>query len=192
MTEKVETAPLRLHVNGETHVVPVSAERTLLSVLRDDLDLTGTKYSCGEAQCGACIVLLDDDPVPACVTPAVSAAGRAVLTIEGLAQGGPAQGGPAQGGGEKLGHRRGEERAPLDGEGLHPVQQAFIAETAMQCGYCTPGMIMQAVALLRRQARPSDAEIVQAMNGNLCRCGVYPQIVRAVRRAAEQLAVEGP
>ncbi len=182
MTEKVETASLRLHVNGETHVVSVSAERTLLSVLRDDLDLTGTKYGCGEAQCGACIVLLDDDPVPACALPAASAVGRAVLTIEGL----------AQGGGEGEGDRLGAERAPLDGEGLHPVQRAFIAETAMQCGYCTPGMIMQAVALLRRQARPSDAEIVHAMNGNLCRCGVYPQILRAVRRAAELLAVQGP
>ncbi|MDQ3701382.1 MAG: (2Fe-2S)-binding protein [Chloroflexota bacterium] len=182
MREKIETAPLRLRVNGEIHEVPVSAERTLLSVLRDDLDLTGAKYGCGEAQCGACIVLLDDEPVPACVTPAVSAAGRAVLTIEGLAEGGA---GP-------LGERSGEERAPHEGEGLHPVQQAFIAETAMQCGYCTPGMIMQAVALLRRQARPSDAEIVEAMNGNVCRCGVYPQIVRAVRRAAEQLAVERP
>lgn len=182
MAEKIETAPLRLRVNGETHVVPVSAERTLLSVLRDDLDLTGTKYGCGEAQCGACIVLLDDEPVPACVTPAVSAAGRAVLTIEGLATVG--RGAP--------GDPQASEHTPHEGEGLHPVQQAFIAETAMQCGFCTPGMIMQAVALLRRQARPSGAQIVQAMNGNLCRCGVYPQIVRAVRRAAEQLAVEGP
>ncbi|HEX2184102.1 MAG TPA: 2Fe-2S iron-sulfur cluster-binding protein, partial [Chloroflexota bacterium] len=134
-------------MNGVGHTVPAGAERSLLSVLRDDLDLTGTKYGCGEAQCGACIVLIDGQPFPACVTPARAAAGRAVLTIEGLA---PASAAPEAEGGD----------GPAASGALHPVQRAFVEEVAMQCGYCTPGMVMTAVALLRQNPHPSEAEIV--------------------------------
>jgi aerobic-type carbon monoxide dehydrogenase small subunit (CoxS/CutS family) len=148
-----------LHVNGERRAVAAAAERSLLSVLRDDLDLTGAKYGCGEAQCGACIVLVDGAPLPACVTPVAAAAGRQVLTIEGLARNGT----------------------------LHPLQQAFVDAGAMQCGYCTPGMIMMALALLRQTPRPTEAEIVRFMQGNVCRCGVYPRIVRAIQEAAAAL-----
>ncbi|HUF51522.1 MAG TPA: (2Fe-2S)-binding protein [Longimicrobiales bacterium] len=147
---------LELHVNGEVRRVDVDPSRTLLSVLRDDLDLTGSKYGCGEGQCGACTVLLDGRAVRSCVTPVASAAARPVVTIEGLA--------------------RGNE--------LHPVQQAFIAETALQCGYCTTGMVLSSVALLSRDRAPGEAEIRRALDGNVCRCGTYPRIVAAVRRAA--------
>jgi isoquinoline 1-oxidoreductase alpha subunit len=154
----MQMLPIELDVNGARRTVRATPDRNLLSVLRDDLDLTGTKYGCGEGQCGACTVLVDGQPVLACITPVVGAIGRAVETIEGLA----------------------------DGDRLHPLQQAFVDETAMQCGYCTPGMIMNALALLRRQAAPSEAEIVRHMQNNICRCGSYPRIVRAVRRAAAE------
>src|SRR5438093_7122397 len=127
-----------LEVNGISQRVNASPERSLLSVLRDDLDLTGAKYGCGEGQCGACTVLLDGQPVFSCITPIVGAIGRSVETIEGLA---------------------------TDGQ-LHPLQQAFVDRTAMQCGYCTPGMVMNALALLRRNPDPSDDEIVRHMQGN--------------------------
>jgi aerobic-type carbon monoxide dehydrogenase small subunit (CoxS/CutS family) len=153
----MQILPIELQVNGTRHAVRATPDRTLLSVLRDDLDLTGAKYGCGEGQCGACTVLLDGQPVLACITPIVGAIGRAVETIEGVAS----------------------------GETLHPLQQAFVEETAMQCGYCTPGMIMSALALLRRQPDPSEDEIVRHMQNNVCRCGSYPRIVRAVRRAAK-------
>jgi aerobic-type carbon monoxide dehydrogenase small subunit (CoxS/CutS family) len=146
-----------LVVNGTRRRIEGDAERSLLGVLRDDLDLTGTKYGCGEAQCGACTVLVDGQPVRSCVTPLRAAAGKQVTTIEGL---------------ERSGR-------------LHPLQQAFLEADALQCGYCTPGMILSGVALLTRSPRPSEAEIVRAMGGNLCRCGAYPRIVAAVRRAAE-------
>jgi aerobic-type carbon monoxide dehydrogenase small subunit (CoxS/CutS family) len=120
------------------------------------LDLTGTKYGCGEAQCGACTVLVDGSPTPACVTSAASVAGKSITTIEGIEQ---------------------------DGR-LHPVQEAFLEADAMQCGYCTAGMIVEAVALLRRTPEPSEAEIAQAMEGHVCRCCTYPRIVRAIRLAA--------
>ena len=124
-----------------------------------DLDLTGAKYGCGEGQCGACTVLIDGQPTLSCIAPVFSAVGRAVLTIEGVAE----------------------------GEKLHPLQQAFVDCTAMQCGYCTPGMVMSALALLRRNADPSDDEIVQHMQGNVCRCGSYPRILEAIRQAAKVL-----
>jgi len=150
-------ARLELLVNGAPHRVDVDGERSLLSVLRDDLDLTGSKYGCGEGQCGACTVLVDGRPTRSCMTKAASVAGRPIATIEGLEQNGR----------------------------LHPVQSAFADAAAMQCGYCTPGMIMEAVALLRRKADPSAPEIARALEGHICRCGTYPRIVRAVQRAAE-------
>lgn len=153
----MQPLPIELTVNGQRHSVQATPQSTLLAVLRDELDLTGTKYGCGEGQCGACTVLLDGQPTFACITPVMLAMGRNVETIEGVAA----------------------------GDQLHPLQQAFVDETAMQCGYCTPGMVMSALALLRRNPDPSEAEIVQHMNGNICRCGSYPRIVRAVRRAAE-------
>jgi aerobic-type carbon monoxide dehydrogenase small subunit (CoxS/CutS family) len=147
---------VQIDVNGKRYPVDLEPERPLLTVLRDELGLTGTKYGCGEGQCGACTVLLGDTMVHACVTPVASAAGKRITTIEGL------------------------ER---DGS-LHPVQQAFIAEGAMQCGYCTPGMIMAGVALLRANSSPSADEIGRALEGNVCRCGTYPRVVAAIQRAA--------
>jgi aerobic-type carbon monoxide dehydrogenase small subunit (CoxS/CutS family) len=152
----MQVLPLELRVNGERRTVHATPDRSLLGVLRDDLDLTGAKYGCGEGQCGACTVLLDGQPVFSCITPVVGAIGRSVETIEGLAG---------------------------DGQ-LHPLQQAFVDRTAMQCGYCTPGMVMTALALLRRNPEPSDDEIVRHMQGNVCRCGSYPRIVAAIRQAA--------
>ncbi|HKW96254.1 MAG TPA: (2Fe-2S)-binding protein [Bryobacteraceae bacterium] len=147
-----------LEVNGTRRTVNASPERSLLSVLRDDLDLTGAKYGCGEGQCGACTVLLDGRAVRSCITPVSAAAGKQITTIEGL------------------------ERDGI----LHPLQEAFIQAGAMQCGYCTPGMIMNGVSLLTANAHPTDAEIIHAMQGNICRCGTYPRIVEAVRLAAKR------
>lgn len=145
-----------LEVNGRAHRVETDPRRSLLEVLREDLKLTGTKYGCGEGQCRACTVLLDGRPAVSCLTPVQAAAGKTIVTIEGLARDGA----------------------------LHPVQKAFADEGAMQCGYCTPGMLLNAVALLDRNPRPSDSQIVDALNGNLCRCCGYPRILAAVRRAA--------
>jgi aerobic-type carbon monoxide dehydrogenase small subunit (CoxS/CutS family) len=156
-------ASIRFTVNGKASSVDTDPERSLLEVLREDLGLTGTKYGCGEAQCGACTVLLDVQPVPSCVTPVTAAQGRQIVTIEGLA---------------------------LDGA-LHPVQQAFLDEGAVQCGYCTPGMILGTVALLRAHSKPTDAQIVDGLNGNLCRCNDYHRIQSAVRRAAESMGKRG-
>jgi carbon-monoxide dehydrogenase small subunit len=150
-------------VNGREHTVSADAERSLLDVLREDLQLTGTKYGCGEGQCGACTVLLDGEPVRSCITPAAQAAGKEVLTIEGLAR----------------------------GDALHPVQQAFLSEWAFQCGSCTPGMVMATVALLRLTPQPTDEQVLSALNGNLCRCCDYPKILKAVRRASELSARAG-
>ena len=149
---------MRLDVNGESHEVAVDAERTLLSVLRHELGLTGTKYGCGEGNCGACTVLLGTDATRSCITPVVSAVGREVTTIEGLAA----------------------------GDTLHPVQDAFIEHTAFQCAYCTPGFIMSTVALLSRNPHPGDGEIRSALSGHICRCGAYVRILRAVQASAEQ------
>ncbi len=148
-------ARLILMVNGSERRVEAPAEETLLSVLRNRLQLTGTKYGCGEGECGACTVLLNGRPVRSCRTRIGEAAGKKITTIEGLEQ---------------------------DGR-LHPVQQAFLEQEAFQCAYCTPGMIMHAVGLLQANALPSDEEIVRAMNSNICRCGTYPRIVAAVRQA---------
>jgi isoquinoline 1-oxidoreductase subunit alpha len=146
---------IELRVNGVIHRADVEPAMPLLWVLRDVLGLTGTKFGCGIGQCGACTVHLDGAPVRSCQLPAGSAAGRAVTTIEGLAA-----------------------------FGAHPVQEAWIAEQVPQCGYCQSGQIMSAAALLARVSRPTDAEIDAAMSGNLCRCGTYQRIRRAVRRAA--------
>jgi isoquinoline 1-oxidoreductase alpha subunit len=145
-----------LAVNGSKLSVDADDSQMLLGVLRDDLGLTGTKYGCGEGQCGACTVLIDGSAVKSCVTPLSRAAGRRITTIEGLASNGR----------------------------LHPVQQAFLDAEALQCGYCTPGMIMLGAALLSKNPRPSEDEISQAMEGNICRCGTYPRIVRAIAQAA--------
>lgn len=147
---------MELRVNGELRRVDVDPRRSLLSVLRDDLGLTGCKYGCGEAQCGSCTVLLDGAPVNSCVTTMSSVGDQEVRTVESLA----------------------------DGDTLHPVQEAFIETGAMQCGYCITGMIMSAVALLESDPDPSEATITRHLDGNVCRCGVYPRIVRAVQRAA--------
>jgi len=149
-------AAITLIVNGTERKAEATAGESLLSVLRYRLGLTGTKYGCGEGQCGACTVLLEGKAVRSCITPAESAAGKKILTIEGLSQ---------------------------DGR-LAPAQQAFLEEEAFQCGYCTPGMIMSAHALLAANPQPSEEEIKQRMNGNVCRCGTYPRIVAAIRRAA--------
>lgn len=147
---------MKLTVNGKVREIQSDPERPLLEVLREDLGLTGVKYGCGEGQCRACTVLLDGKAVTSCATPVRAAAGKKVVTIEGLAA----------------------------GERLHAVQQAFLDEGAMQCGYCVPGMILTTSALLERNRRPGEAQIVEALNGNLCRCSGYPRIVAAVRRAA--------
>ena len=133
------------------------SDRPLLSVLRDDLDLTGTKYGCGEGQCAACTVLVDGQPIHSCITKVGSVSGKHITTIEGLERGGK----------------------------LHPVQEAFLEADALQCGYCTPGMILGVVALLERNPHPQDAEIASALNGHICRCGTYPRIIRAVHAAAK-------
>ena len=146
----------QLEVNGTRRRIDADSERTLLSVLRDDLDLTGTKYGCGEGQCAACTVLVEGQPVKSCLTRVGAVAGKRIVTIEGLAPEG----------------------------GLNPVQEAFLDADAMQCGWCTPGMILGAVALLARTPHPSDAEIVSGMNGHICRCGTYPRVVKAIRQAA--------
>jgi aerobic-type carbon monoxide dehydrogenase small subunit (CoxS/CutS family) len=149
------TQALELQINGQRHRVEADPSKSLLSVLRDDLDLTGSKYGCGEGQCGACTVLLDGRPVRSCITPVGNVGDRPVVTIEGVARNGT----------------------------LHPVQTAFLSETALQCGYCTAGMIMSAVGLLNRQPNPSDDEIKRALDPNICRCGTYPRVLAAVKRA---------
>lgn len=154
---------LLLNVNGKPYKVDAAPEETLLSVLRNRLNLTGTKYGCGEGECGACTVLMDGTASRSCSIPAAAAAGTRIATIEGL------------------------ER---DGK-LTSVQQAFLDEGAFQCGYCTSGMIMSATALLHGHHSPSDEEIVGAMNGNICRCGTYPRILAAIKRAAGQTNAGG-
>jgi nicotinate dehydrogenase subunit A len=152
----------QLKVNGKVLRIDADAQWTLLSVLRDQLDLTGTKYGCGEGQCGACTVLIDGTAKRSCRTQIGTVGENEVTTIEGLAS----------------------------GEHLHPLQQAFLDEGAMQCAYCTSGMIMSATALLNSNPSPSTDDIVQAMEGNICRCGTYPRIVSAIQKAAK--ALPGP
>ena len=148
-----------LRINGRTHEVEGDATDSLLAVLRSDLGLTGSKFGCGEGQCGACTVLIDNVVTRSCTTRLASVAGKRITTVEGIA----------------------------NGEGLHPVQEAFLEVEAFQCGYCTPGMIVAAVGLLRANPNPSEADIAAALDRNICRCGTYPRIVHAVRLAAERM-----
>ncbi len=148
-----------LHVNGSRRALAADGERTLLSVLRDDLDLTGSKYGCGEGRCGSCTVLVDGQPTRSCTTRVDAVGDKKIRTIEALAE----------------------------GEKLHPLQEAFLKADAMQCGYCTSGMVMSALALLTREPNPSREDIVRFMNGNICRCGPYPRIVAAIEQAAQAM-----
>ncbi len=147
---------MELVVNQKHYRLLVDADRRLLWVLRDELELTGTKYGCGEGQCGACTVLVDGAPIRSCLTRVSNVAGKSITTIEGLAQHGK----------------------------LHPLQEAFIQADAMQCGYCTPGMILSSVGLLKKTPHPSEPEIRRALEGNICRCGTYPRIIQAVQMAS--------
>ena len=147
---------LTLLVNGKEHNVDAAPEETLLYVLRERLELTGTKYGCGEGQCGACTVLMEGSAVRSCRMQVSAAIGKKITTIEGLAR----------------------------GAALHPVQRAFLQADAFQCGYCTPGMILSAVALLAHIPRPTERQIVEYMDGNICRCGTYERISQAIRLAA--------
>ncbi len=146
-----------LELNGANRQITAEGQRSLLSVLRDDLLLSGCKYGCGEGECGACTVLIDGKAARACVTPLAECAGKRITTVEGLAQNGK----------------------------LHPVQQAFIDVGAMQCGYCTTGMIMSGVALLEQHTQPTREQVIEGLNGNICRCGVYPRIIAAMQKAGE-------
>jgi aerobic-type carbon monoxide dehydrogenase small subunit (CoxS/CutS family) len=148
-----------LEINGARHHVDADADRTLLSVLRDDLEMTGTKYGCGEGQCAACTVLVEGTPTKSCLTKVGAVAGKRIVTIEGLAAAGK----------------------------LHPVQQAFLDADAMQCGWCTPGMILGVVGLLQRTPHPTEAEIVSGMNGHICRCGTYSRVIHAIQIASAGL-----
>ena len=153
-------ASILLTVNGQPKRVEAPPDEALLWVLRNRLDLTGSKYGCGEGQCGACTVLLDGEAVTSCRTPVSDAVGKKIVTIEGLAQNGR----------------------------LHPVQAAFLEEEAFQCGYCTSGMIMASVALLKLNPRPTADDVVGSLARNVCRCGTYPRILAAVRSAAQKVA----
>jgi aerobic-type carbon monoxide dehydrogenase small subunit (CoxS/CutS family) len=149
----------QLHVNGSRRALDADADRALLSVLRDDLDLTGCKYGCGEGRCGACTVLVDGKAVRSCNTPVAKAQDKKIQTIEGIA----------------------------DGDKLHPLQEAFLEAGALQCGYCTPGMLMSALALLTKNAEPTRDDVISGLSGNVCRCGVYGRIVTAVLKAAKAM-----
>jgi aerobic-type carbon monoxide dehydrogenase small subunit (CoxS/CutS family) len=150
---------ISFRLNGKSVSLETESERTLLWVLRADLGLTGTKFGCGEAHCGACTVLVDKEAVRSCVFPVKEINGKEVLTIEGLSSGG----------------------------NLHPLQKAFIKHDALQCGYCTPGMILNAYSLLLKNPRMTRAQIVEGMEGNLCRCGAHTRVVRAIEEAAQEM-----
>jgi carbon-monoxide dehydrogenase small subunit len=152
---------VRFTLNGKSRSLSADGDRMLLWVLRTDLGLTGTKFGCGEGFCGACTVLIDGEPVRSCQYPLKNVGGKKVLTIEGLAE----------------------------GERLHPLQEAFLKHDAIQCGYCSPGMVVTAYGLLLKNPRPEENDIRDALEGNLCRCGAHNRIVRAVRDAAG--AMEG-
>ena len=156
----MNTITINLTVNGQACRLETKPNQTLLYLLRDDLGLTGSKDGCREGECGACTVLLDGEPVNACLVLAGQADGREVVTIEGLAQNGQ----------------------------LHPVQRAFVEAAAVQCGFCTPGLIMSSVALLRRTPTPTESQIRTALGGNLCRCTGYVQVIEAVRQAAREMS----
>lgn len=150
-------ATIQLAINGRSYTVNTDPQTSLLTVLREYLDLTGSKYGCGEGVCGACTVLIDGKAQRSCVTRVGSVTHRRITTIEGLAM----------------------------GDHLHPVQEAFLEVGALQCGYCTSGMIMSAVALLQKNPNPQEKDIVDFMDGNVCRCGTYPRIVSAIQKAAK-------
>ena len=150
-------ATIQLAINGKSYSVEADAQTSLLTVLREQLDLTGSKYGCGEGQCGACTVLIDGKSQRSCITRVGTVSGKQITTIEGLAT----------------------------GEQLHPVQQAFLDEGAMQCAYCTSGMIMSAVALLKKNPLPNESQIIDFMDGNVCRCGTYSRIITAIQKAAK-------
>jgi aerobic-type carbon monoxide dehydrogenase small subunit (CoxS/CutS family) len=150
---------IRFMLNGKPTALAVDGDRMLLWVLRSDLGVTGTKYGCGAGQCGACTVLVDEVAVRSCVTPVKLVQGKSVMTIEALAQSGK----------------------------LHPLQKAFMENDALQCGFCTPGMVLTAYSLLRRNPRPSEAEIRDGMEGNLCRCGAHQRIIEAIQAAAKAM-----
>jgi nicotinate dehydrogenase subunit A len=152
--------PLRLIVNGAETALDVDPDTPLLYALRNDLGLKGTRFGCGSGQCGACIVLIDGHPTPACDTPLWSVVGKSITTVEGLGTGGR----------------------------LHPVQNAFLAEQAAQCGYCTSGILISAAALLAKNPKPTEREVREALDRNLCRCGSHNRMVRAVLRAASEIA----
>lgn len=156
-------ATIRLAVNGHPYTVDADPQTSLLAVLRDHLELTGSKYGCGEGECGACTVLVDGRAQRSCITKVGTVAQKQITTIEGLAA----------------------------GDQLHPVQEAFLEAAALQCGYCTSGMIMSAVSLLNRNPHPEESDIVDFMNGNVCRCGTYSRIVTAIQRAAKVLPESG-
>jgi isoquinoline 1-oxidoreductase subunit alpha len=151
---------LQLSVNGRPYTIEADPQTSLLTALREHLDLTGTKYGCGEGQCGACTVLIDGQAQRSCITKASAVAQKQITTIEGLAS----------------------------GEKLHPLQEAFLKEGAMQCGYCTSGMIMSGVALLNGNPHSSKNEIVDFMDGNICRCGTYSRIIQAIQNAGKEVA----
>lgn len=155
-------ARLELFVNGTPYEIDVDQDGSLLSVLRDDLHLTGSKYGCGEGQCGACMVLVGDAPQPACMIRIADGAKHQITTIEGIEQDG----------------------------GLHALQQAFLDADAFQCGYCTPGMLISGVALLKANPAPTRADVVTFMERNVCRCGTYPRIIEAIQSAAAQGGTE--
>jgi aerobic-type carbon monoxide dehydrogenase small subunit (CoxS/CutS family) len=155
---------IELNVNGTARTVDADPDASLLSVLRDHLDLTGSKYGCGEGQCGACTVLMNGSARRSCITPVGTIGQKQITTIEGLAK----------------------------GDRLHPVQQAFLDRAAMQCAYCTSGMIMSAVSLLNANPSPSQAEIRHFMEGNICRCGTHPRIVAAIQTAAKEMKQSQP
>jgi aerobic-type carbon monoxide dehydrogenase small subunit (CoxS/CutS family) len=145
-----------INVNGVKHEITADSDVALLNVLRYHLDLTGSKYGCGEGACGACTVLINGQPAHSCITPISAVAGKEITTIEGLERNGK----------------------------LHPVQEAFLTTDAFQCSYCASGMIMSAVALLNNNPSPSEDAILKAMNGNICRCGTYPFIIKAIKLAS--------
>ena len=147
---------MELLINNKKYTVEPSGDESLLSVLRNTLDLTGSKYGCGEGACGACTVLINDKAERSCITAAASVAGKKITTIEGLENNGE----------------------------LHPVQKAFLNADVFQCAYCAPGMIMSAVSLLQKNAKPTEQEIMKSMQGNICRCGTYPRIVNAIQEAS--------
>ena len=159
---EIHVSPMTLRVNGRDHEIEAAHHWTLLRLLRDMLDLTGAKVGCDRGECGACTVLMDGQPVYACQMLALQARGKEVVTVEGLAE----------------------------GNVLHPVQRAFLEEDAGQCGFCTPGFVMSAYALLMRNSEPTEAEIREALQGNLCRCNAYGRIVEGVKSAVEAMKEE--